>query len=180
MTNQPKDDTKFVTADDVWKLGDPATIETAFRNLLLQAKALKDTATCLHIMSQIALAQAIQNKFENAHQTLDEAETMLTPKHDAARAKILLERGVFFRQAGNIDEAIAHLKKAYVFSIEHNMDLAAVEAAHLSAIVAQTTAEKLAWNQRAIDIAENSDDPKVRAWLNQLYKALEHDKKRSS
>jgi tetratricopeptide (TPR) repeat protein len=176
MTTQPKKDANRAIIDNVWKLGDPATVEATFHKMLLQAKVLKDTAACLYILSQIALAQAIQSNFDDAHKTLDEAEALLTPEYEIARVKILLERGVFFRQAGNIQEAIAHLKKAYVFSIEHDLDLAAIEAAHLIAIAAQTPAEKLAWNQRAIDVAENSNDNQAKAWLSQLYKALERDK----
>ena len=75
MDNHPHSDEKFKLEDfDKLFVGDIAEAEKNLRSLLPRAKSLKDKSIYLRILSQIALAQAVQKNFDVAHETLDLAE----------------------------------------------------------------------------------------------------------
>ncbi|VEL29017.1 unnamed protein product, partial [Protopolystoma xenopodis] len=59
--------------DDLFT-GDPIDIESNMSALLPEAEKRSDKSVYLQILSQIALAQAMQQKFDIAHKTLDQAE----------------------------------------------------------------------------------------------------------
>ncbi len=124
------------------------------------------------MLSQIALAQAVQRKFKEAHATLDIAEAQLTPTYDLARVRILLERGRVFQQADNITEARNYFEQSYALSEKNKFDFHTLNAAHMIAIVAEKAAEKIAWNQCAITMAATTSDERARLWLGSLYHNL--------
>ena len=62
-------------------VGNPVNIERNLSALLPEAEQRADKSIYLQILSQIALAQAMQQKFDIAHQTLDEAERLLEPQY---------------------------------------------------------------------------------------------------
>ncbi len=170
--NQSNADSKLENFDDVWSLGYPAKIEEEFRELLPQAKALPDKSIYLQILSQLALAQALLKKFDEAHKTLDNAEALLTPDYELARVRILLERGRVFQQAGKITEAQDYFERSFELSAKNKLDFHTVNAAHMIAIVAQKEEDKITWNQRAIDLAMSAKDKRARDWLGSLYNNL--------
>lgn len=67
------EDTNLENFDDLF-VGQPLDIEKKLTDLLPQAQALENKSRYLQILSQIALAQAMQKKFAEAHNTLDIAE----------------------------------------------------------------------------------------------------------
>jgi tetratricopeptide (TPR) repeat protein len=158
--------------DNAWSLGYPDKVETKLREFLPQAQALQDKSIYLQLLSQIALAQAMQKKFNEAHKTLDLAESMLTPEYDLAKARILLERGRTFQQANNITEAQDYFERSYALSAKNKFDSHAINAAHMIAIIADKNEDKIKWNQRAIDLALHTQDTKARAWLGSIYNNL--------
>lgn len=157
--------------DDLF-VGNPVDIERNLKDLLPQASALEDKSIYLQILSQIALAQAMQKKFEAAHQTLDEAEKQLKPENHLARVRILLEKGRVFMQSGHLEQARPYFFQSYELSSEHQFDYHTANAAHMIAIVAKTPDEKIHWNSLAIDLAENSSIKRAKAWLGALYNNL--------
>lgn len=135
--------------------GDPAEREKNLTALLPEAEALADKSIYLQILAEIALAQASQKNFYQAHKTLDHTEAALTPQYPLAHARILLERGRTFQLAGNIEAALSHLKHSYELSQKNNLDLP-TNVAFLIAYYAQNLDEKILWYKRAIDIAKYS------------------------
>jgi tetratricopeptide (TPR) repeat protein len=164
--------TKIENFDELWALGEPAIVEQRFHELLPQAEVLSDKSEYLQILSQLALAQALQKKFADAHATLDYAETLLSPAYELARVRILLERARVYQQAGNIDQARVLFEQAFALSGQHTFDYHTINAAHMIAIVAATPEEKRMWNQRAIDLAIKAKDKRAREWLGSLYNNL--------
>ena len=65
--------------------GNPVNIERNLSALLPEAEKRTDKSVYLQILSQIALAQAMQQKFDIVHQTLDEAEKLLEPQYQLAK-----------------------------------------------------------------------------------------------
>ncbi len=158
--------------DDAWSLGYPEKVEEKLKELLPQAQSLENKSIYLQILSQIALAQAVQKKFNEAHATLDQAESMLTPEYDLAKARILLERGRTYQQAENIDKALKYFEKSYELSAAHNFDFHTINAAHMIAIVVKDPMAKINWNQEAIDRALKTNAVRAQAWLGSLYNNL--------
>lgn len=153
-------------------VGNPENIENNLSALLPEAQAQEDKSIYLQIMSQIALAQAMQQKFVEAHQTLDKAESQLTADYPLAQARILLERGRVFHQAGEMARAVPFFKQSYEVSMHHNFDYHAINAAHMVPMAIDSVQEKIEWNKIAIALAEKTSDTRSRLWLGSLYNNL--------
>ena len=158
--------------DELWALGEPAIVEQRFQELLPETASSPNKSMHLQILSQLALAQALQKKFADAHATLDYAETLLTPAYELAHVRILLERGRVFQQAGDINQARIFFDQSFALSAQHAFDYHTVNIAHMIAIIAPTLEEKIIWNQRAIDLALKSNDKQAHNWLGSLYNNL--------
>jgi tetratricopeptide (TPR) repeat protein len=150
--------------DDLF-VGNPVDIEKNLSALLLQAQALPNKSIYLQILSQIALAQAMQQKFEIAHKTLDKAENELPPNYPLAEVRILLERGRVFHQSDNTEAALSLFKKSYELSLQHGFDFHTINAAHMVAIVIKSTNDRIEWNKKAIDLATNTEDKRAKNGL---------------
>ncbi len=163
--------TKLKNFDDIF-VGDPSEIEKNLSALLPEARAREDQSIYLQILSQIALAQAMQQKFDQAHETLDQAEAGLTPDYDLARVRILLERGRVYHQSRNVEAALPLFKQSYELSKKSNFDFHTINAAHMIPLVTQNIDEKIQWNERAIDLASKTQDTRAKAWLGALHNNL--------
>lgn len=166
MDDQHHSDEEFKLEDfDKLMVGDLAQAEKHLQALLPRAEALEDRSIYLQILSQIALAQAVQRKFDEAHKTLDMAEKKLSPEQHLARVRILLERGRVFFQEGNVEAARPLFKQSFELSAAHGFDYHTVNAAHMVPFAAESVEEKIEWNERAIKLAESSESQ----WLGSLY-----------
>ena len=58
----------------LWDYGDPAGTEARFRDRLPGVQEGGDTAVTLQLLTQIARALGLQNKFDEAHAILDQVE----------------------------------------------------------------------------------------------------------
>jgi tetratricopeptide (TPR) repeat protein len=152
--------------------GSGADIEKNLSALLPEAQALENKSIYLQILSQIALAQAMQQKFTQAHETLDKAELLLTPEYDLARVRILLERGRVYHQTGDIDKALPLFMQSYELSAQRGFDFHSANAAHMIAIVEKRPEDKIKWNEKAIELARASKDARAQGWLGALFNNL--------
>ena len=160
--------------DARWDFDHPDSTEAVFRALLPQARASGNNDYLVQLLSQIARTQGLQQKFDDADKTLEEAQTLLTPDMRVARVRVLLERGRVQNSSKHQDLAIPLFMAAWDLAREAGAlglpgaDGYAVDAAHMLAI-AQPGDLSLQWNQTAIEYAEHSNDPKARKWLGSLY-----------
>ena len=74
----------FLDFDALWNYSDPHKTETKFREIILQIP--ENNPAYLELLTQIARAQGLQQKFDKAHQTLDQVERRLGDY--ASRAKV--------------------------------------------------------------------------------------------
>lgn len=156
----------FLEFDTLWDYSDPHQTELRFREILIQVP--EDNLAYLELLTQIARAQGLQQKFDRAHQTLDQVERRLSKYASRAKVRYLLERGRVCNSSGEPEEARPLFEQALDMAVELSEDSYAVDALHMLAIVAPP-ASALDLNLRAIQMAESSPQPKARQWLGSLY-----------
>lgn len=153
--------------------GNPVDIEKNMTALLPEAERREDKSIYLQILSQIALAQAMQQNFDLAHKTLDMADGLLEPRYKLAQIRLLLERGRVYHQSGNTDKSLPLFIKSYEKAkLNKDFDFHTVNAAHMVAIVANDVDDKIKWNKIAIALAEKTSDERCQAWLGAIHNNL--------
>ncbi len=153
--------------DTLWDFSNPAETETRFRELLPTAQK-QDAAYHAELLTQIARTQGIQQKFNEAHATLDEVKPLITDEMIVPKIRYYLERGRAYNSSGKKENASEQFHLALKLATKHGHDYYAVDAAHMLGISEQEKAQ-LQWNLKAIKMAENSNDSKARKWLGPLY-----------
>ncbi|MBL8810728.1 MAG: hypothetical protein JNM43_11170 [Planctomycetaceae bacterium] len=163
-----------VPVDEFDKLfyGDPKEIEQRLLVVRPQSLTHSDESLTPQIDSQIALVQAMQKRYAEAFETLDRAEKLPGATNPLARVRLLLERGRVFQQAKRMEEAVPWLVASWEISSAHSLDYHTVNAAHMVAIAVGSPAEKIRWNQIALDVADASGDEKAQAWRVVLHNNL--------
>lgn len=165
------DESRLPDFDALWDYNDPQGTEKQFRGLLHRAEAAGDARYLAELLTQIARTQGLQQRFDEAHRTLDSVEQLLPEAGDRARVRYLLERGRVYNSSRRPDEARPLFLKALGLAREQQDDFYAVDAAHMMAIV-ETPQGGLQWNRRAIEMAEGSSNPRAQGWLGSLYNNL--------
>ncbi len=148
----------------LWIFGDPAQSENRFRDAL---NVTTDSASRIEIQTQIARALGLQRQFDDAHALLD--ETAIAPGANEPRpaALIAIERGRLFNSAGNRIDAVPLFEQALEIATSAGQDALAIDAAHMLGI-ASPQEEQLAWNERALAMAEAATDERSRNWIGSL------------
>ena len=157
--------------DELWEYADPAASEARFRDYLPEAKAAGASALA-HTLTQLARAVGMQRRFDEAHAILDEAAALLGAAGALVQIRYLLERGRVHNSAGEKAAAIDNFQRAWAAARAAAEDDYAVDAAHMLAIAAETQEATIRWNERALELAEASEDARARAWRASLLNNL--------
>ncbi len=155
-----------VELDALWDFGDPAGSEDRFRAVVDRAWA-EDDAILGEALTQLARAQGLQRRFDEADRTLDDAEAALRPDDVRPRIRLALERGRVANTAGRPGRGAELFRRAWELARDANEDGLAVDAAHMLGIV-EPRDDGWAWNERAMELARTSDDPVARRWVGSL------------
>ena len=153
--------------DTLWDFGDPASSEQRFRALIARARAEHGGAFEAEVLTQVARAAGLQHHFDEARDSLVEAERVMRPGTDRARVRVLLERGRVDRTSDRGDLGRASFLEAWELACSIGEDGLAVDAGHMLGIV-EPPADALAWNERAMELAHSSADPAARRWVGSL------------
>jgi len=135
--------------ESIWNWDDPAASEKKFRELPPSPE----------VQTQIARAQGLQGKFDEAHRTLD----AVTTNSPLVEVRYLLERGRVFNSSGKKDQARPLFLAAWDKARAANLDFFAVDAAHMLGIL-----DGMEWNNQALALAGKSADPKAQGWVGSL------------
>src|SRR4030042_4740929 len=87
--------------ESFWEYSDPAASEQRFRQALESAEGNER----LELLTQIARSYGLRDRFEEAHQLLDEVESQLPGAGPRPRLRYLLERGRTYNSGGDGDKA---------------------------------------------------------------------------
>jgi ADP-ribose pyrophosphatase YjhB (NUDIX family) len=165
--------------DQLWNFNNPQETEQAFRQLLSVATTSGHIDYYLQLLTQIARTQGLQQQFEAAHATLNEVSKDLNKVSKRTLIRYLLERGRVYNSSGEVHQSKPIFTEAWEIAQQSGEDFYAIDAAHMLAIV-ETPEQQIAWNERALLLAEQSKDPKAQKWLGALYNNLGwtyHDQK---
>jgi len=155
--------------DALWDYSHPDRTETKFCEILLQFP--EDNPVFLELLTQIARAQGLQQKFDHAHQTLDQVKRRLGPTPSRPKIRYLLERGRLFNSSGKAEVARPFFGQALDLAQQLQQDFYAVDALHMLALVSPP-AQSLTLNKQAIELAKSSKQERARNWLGSLYNNL--------
>ena len=136
--------------DTLWDYDHPAESEADFRRALETLDEQADAALRPELMTQIARAQGLQRRFDDAHAMLDAVEAQLDGSPPRVRVRYLLERGRVYNSSRQPARAQPYFAGAWELASTAGEDILAIDAAHMLAIIAAPEAS-LVWNQRALE-----------------------------
>ena len=155
--------------DALWDFNDPAASEEKFALWLMEQPA--GTQLQAEGLTQLARAQGLQGHFDQAHETLNDADLITGEHRTRARVRVLLERGRVYNSSDDKAAALDLFKQAVTLASEINEDGLEVDAMHMVAI-ADDPELSADHNRAAIRRAEESGDPAARKWLGSLFNNL--------
>lgn len=161
-------DSPLADFDTLWDYDHPAQTEAAFRALLPQAHASGNRAYTLELLTQLARTQGLQRDFAAAHETLDQAQALLTAELSRASVRYLLERGRVLNSSGHPEEARPLFELAWEQGLACHEDFHTIDAAHMVAIVAPPE-EQLEWHRKGLALVERTTDARAQTWGGSLY-----------
>jgi tetratricopeptide (TPR) repeat protein len=150
--------------DALWDFGSPVESEARFRSEA--ARHPPGSREALEASTQIARAQALQRKFDDADRTLDAIQPLLAAQPERVRVRYLLERGRRDNSSGRRVQALGWFNDAYAASPRDMLpgaDYYRVDALHMLAIAAPPDAQ-LDWNRKALAAADAAQDARTRGW----------------
>ena len=163
-------DTGTADFDRLWNYARPEETEARFHALLPQIEQGSDIH--IELLTQIARAQGLQRRFDDAHATLDGVLDLLGDAAGRPRVRYLLERGRAHRSAIHAldpDAARRHFLDAWELARAIGEDALAVDAAHMLGIAEPDEEAQMEWNMRALEVAESSPMKAANAWCGSLY-----------
>jgi len=155
--------------DQLWNFSDPSETEAKFRELLQTADEEQQQSDWqLELATQIARTQGLQQRFDEAHETLDAVASSPVSPSPRVRVRYLLERGRVFNSDRQRDRARPLFLEAWDLACDAGEVALAVDAAHMLGIT-EPPDDALEWNRKALAVAETSADAKARKWRGSLH-----------
>ena len=153
--------------NDLWDYGDPAGTEEKFRDVLDGGKWAGDQSYHLQLLTQIARTYSMRKMFDEANELLDRVKKMM-PGRDLVEVRYLLERGRTLNSSGEPEEAVGLFKRALALGQTIGASFYVIDVLHMLGIAAPPD-ERMGWNLKAIEFAEQAADVRSRNWLGSLY-----------
>ncbi len=153
--------------DKLWDYRDPAATEQKFSDLLASAETAFRQYRC-ELLTQIARSQGLQGKFNAAWYTLQMVARAMEKDWPLVRVRYLLESGRVHNSSGQPDLARPLFIEAYELASQQKLDFYTIDAAHMLGI-AEVPEKQMDWHERALALAESSDDSRAQKWAGSLY-----------
>lgn len=154
----------------LWDFNDPKLSESRFRGRLAdEEKENAPLVERMEILTQVARAEGLQQKFDEAHKTLDTVEATLASLNSTyLDTRYYLERGRAFNSSGKKEEAKQEFLKAIESGKKGGHDYYTIDGIHMMA-VADEPAKQLDWTELGIAMAEASSEDRAKLWLGTFY-----------
>lgn len=157
--------------DRLWDYQDAAGTEARFREILPQASEAGDPDYLAQLLTQIARTEGLQGRFDDALETIERAQALVTPEMGQARIRCLLERGRILNSSDRPQEAKPYFSQAWSEACRLGEDFYAIDAAHMMAIV-ERGEPGIEWNLRALELARATSDERAAGWQGSLHNNL--------
>lgn len=151
--------------DQLWNYDQPAETEQRFRELIPVLQ--HDSTRYAELLTQIARTQSLQHQFDAAHNTLEQAQNLLSPDQPRGTIRYLLERGRTLNSSGHPEQAQPLFLEAWQKARDNHEDFYAIDAAHMMGIVAPKE-QQLAWELKALRLTETTVDQRAKRWAGSL------------
>jgi tetratricopeptide (TPR) repeat protein len=145
-----------------WNYNQAAETEQKFREFLTETL---DNNARAEVLTQIARAQGLQGKFDEAHKTLNEVEVLA--KDERVKVRYLLERGRVFNSSNQRDKTSQLFLEAYDLAKSIGADFYTIDAAHMLAIV-EPAEKQLHWYEVCLELCETSKDERAKRWFGSI------------
>lgn len=152
----------------MWDFGDPAASELRFRDAIAAGLTARNDEYVLVVTTQLARAQGLQRRFDDAHATLDTVEQHIDEASVEVRMRYMLERGRALNSSGSPEGSVAFFERAWQLGQGAGIDPLTADAGHMLAIVSPP-AQAIEWSERTMAFCESSDDGRCKGWLGPLY-----------
>lgn len=139
----------------LWDFDDPAGSEQRLRG----ATDLAEGTDRLVLLTQVARALGLQERYDEGHAVLDD----LAAEDPEVATRVALERGRLLRSSGSLEEARAHFEAAAGTADVAGLEALHVDALHMAALVAAPE-EQVALTRSALAVARAATDPEARDW----------------
>jgi tetratricopeptide (TPR) repeat protein len=139
----------------LWNFDDPAGSEQRFRT----AAETAEGADRLVLMTQVARALGLQERYDEGHAILDD----LAADDAVVATRVSLERGRLLRSGGEPDQARPHFVAAAATARETGLEALHVDALHMVALVAPAE-DQQRLTEEALAVARTSSEPAARNW----------------
>jgi tetratricopeptide (TPR) repeat protein len=123
------------------------------------------------LMLELAHAQLLQSKFDDANRTLDRIQTDLGQLSPTVSVGYTLERGRVFQLQGNSAKAWRWFHSGVMLARQHQLAAPAIDGMRMLAQLS-TGKASLDWYLQAISVAEASDDAQVIELRPMLYNSV--------
>ncbi|MGH3330892.1 MAG: tetratricopeptide repeat protein [Nocardioidaceae bacterium] len=147
----------------LWDFEDAAASEARFRSAASRA----DCDTRLVLLTQVARAVGLQERYTEGHAELDaveaDADADASPSPEVA-VRLDLERGRLLRSAGQGSPARALFSSAVRRAAEAGLDALHVDALHMRALTEDSTEDRVQATEEALRVARASASPRARDW----------------
>lgn len=157
--------------DAMWDYSHPDSTEMRFKEvlpLLTQTTEFKvDEQYHAELLTQIARAQGMQGKLDEAAINLKQAENLIKDNMPVAQIRYFLEKGRLLNAMGEKENATKTFLNAYEYGLDNKLDLYTIDAAHMLGIL-EPPDKQIEWNLIACELVEKTDDPRCQGWLGAL------------
>jgi tetratricopeptide (TPR) repeat protein len=140
---------------ELWDFDDPAGSEARFR----AAVATAEGADRLVLMTQVARALGLQERYDEGHAVLDQ----LSVDDAEVATRVSIERGRLLRSSGDPDAARPHFEAAAAAAREAGLEALHVDALHMIALVAPAE-DQQRLTEEALAVARASTAQAARDW----------------
>jgi tetratricopeptide (TPR) repeat protein len=154
--------------DALWTYDDPAVAERRFRAFRPSLAAGGDHARLMELDTQIARAEGLQGRFDDAANTLRGVRAALRVGEARPEIRYELELGRVLRSSGHPDDARPHFVRARTLADAAREDALSADARHMLVLVEPDPARQVTAGLDALAFAEASKDPGTRWWRGPL------------
>ncbi len=151
----------------LWDFNDPSASADQFARFRARAHEAGLDELVAMTDTQIARTHGLEHRFDDGLALIDSIEGAHPKASGELAVRLGLERGRLLNSSGKKPESVSHFIAAWEEAQRCNLDGLAVDAAHMLGIVLDGQAG-LGWNERALALAIESDQPAANKWKGSL------------